>query len=407
LGNNSRFFDETDCFRLVPYHIRKDGDDFLVIKKGKFEIIKTSAVGVEVLKLLGKGNRIIDVKQWISEKYKIEISLVKIDSFIELLWESKFIYALNGELSNEIKANSLLNSIASLKASILTRVLYICYHKLSIKLSYRILKLLLLKKIPAPSNGSIKSAYEETNIRTFDAKAFCNKNRQIQRQILFDRILFFSLSYKNLDTWLNNYFKVENIDVINKALSFGKGAILCGFHSGSYNIIPFAMAKRGVKIHSLAIFEDVMYNQIIKRIEQVNREAFPLNAVIHNRSGNDGLKLFRLLKNKATILLYCDTHVIIGDGGVLIDFLGKKLKVNKGIPFLHKRTEAPIIPVMSYFENSCNKIVCLNPIMINDTSTLSDKQVLQNIFLDFEHFIRKKPEQWSKWVNLNEMIVKQ
>ena len=186
-------------------------------------------------------------------------------------------------------------------------------------------------------------------------KGFLKQNIEIHAQIIYDRIMYFSLSFKNLKRWFDHYFVIENLHYFDSAINQNKGVILCGFHSGSYNLLPFIIASRGYEIHSPTLFDADFHKQIVERTKQIDAKGFSLKSHIYNRSNEDGIKLYRVLKEKGTILLFCDTHVFLTDDLLTVDFLNTKIKTNRGLAFFHKRTHSPIVPILTYqLGNKCH-----------------------------------------------------
>src|SRR6185436_1408835 len=71
-----------------------------------------------------------------------------------------------------------------------------------------------------------------------------------------------------------------------------------------------------------------------------------------------GMQIARAIQNGSSLLLFVDGNTGVGGAGrqdeklCRIDFFGRKIFARKGIAYFSRMFNAPIIPVVSYYEKS-------------------------------------------------------
>lgn len=401
--------DENVKIKLLPFFIDQEHNISLIIKKEDLTILKTSEEGVRAVKMLNKGKTIKEIKEILSQEYNVEKSTININPFLETLIENRFISSI-GDITLYTSEKKLWYvKLKFFVAFILqSKLLHFTYHYVPIRLTYLFFKKITFEKIKIHEGKREeieKSLHAVNYARSFmnNIQDIVEANIRLLNKIEFDKTLFFKLGYRNLSTWLDKFFVVENMEILRKSMDRNKGIILCGFHTGNYYSLPFVLAKNHFEVHTPVMLEEGGTEITVERIKKIDQEAFPLKIQIYKRGKYDGVKLFSVLKRGGIILLYCDTHFTLSDDLVEVGFFGRRIKMNQGVAFLHKKTNSPIIPVLTHNRGNYCYIKLLDAIY--DMRNFGERAILQKLISILQNFLVNSPEQWAKWHDLRKMSV--
>lgn len=401
--------DENVKIKLLPFFIEQEHNIFLIIKKEDCTILKTSEEGIKAVKMLNKGKTIKEIKKILSQEYNVEKSTINIDPLLETLIENRFISSVGDKTlyTSEkklwyVKLKFFATFILQLKLS------HFIYHYVPIRLTYLFFKKIFFKKIKIHEGKREeieKSLHAVNYARSLmnNIQDIVEANIRLLNKIEFDKTLFFKLGHRNLSTWLDKFFIVENMEILLKNVERNKGIILCGFHTGNYNLLPFVLAKNHFEVHTPVVLEEGGTEIVVERIKKIAQEAFPLKMHIYKRGKYDGVRLFRVLKRGGIILLYCDTHIALTNDLVEVEFFGRRIKMNQGVAFLHKKTNSPIIPVLTYNRGDYCYIKLLDAIY--DMRNFDEQAIVQKLISILQNFLVNSPEQWAKWYDLRKMSI--
>lgn len=119
----------------------------------------------------------------------------------------------------------------------------------------------------------------------------------------------------------------------------------------------------------------------------------------------DGLykQVLRRLRDGSTLAILADLRV--DEGGLLIDFLGRKASIGPGAALFARRAGVPLQCDIFSREGFCRHRVEIRITLKPDLSLPVEEDVqrmMQAVFSEFEQAIRQKPEQWfwynKKWI---------
>jgi lauroyl/myristoyl acyltransferase len=88
---------------------------------------------------------------------------------------------------------------------------------------------------------------------------------------------------------------------------------------------------------------------------------------------------------------------------VEVEFFGRRIKMNQGVAFLHKKTNSPIIPVLTYNRGDYCYIKLLDAIY--DMRNFDEQAIVQKLISILQNFLVNSPEQWAKWYDLRKMSI--
>lgn len=391
---------DEDIMELVPLHVRKINENYMVIKKEDMTSLITQKPGITVIKMIEKKKTLSEIKETIALEYEIEKSTVNITPIIQTLILNNFVSRIGNRILFKEKSKLIVQVNYFISTILLASIFELLLNSIKIPLFYDLLKKLFYQQIHV-EKSILKTAEASLQRTNATGKKFLTEYENLQKKIIFDKTLFFKLNYNSLDYWLNKYFVIENKDYFKQVL--GKKVIYCSYHTCGFELLPFILAGHGLELLAPVAYKDDFFMKLIDRNEEIKKYLNYTVPKLLSRSEKDGIILYKALKNDKNILLFCDTHILLSDDFIDVFFLGTIIKVNRGAALLHKRTKAPIVPVLTY-HNGMRCFVKFFP-MINYEEAQTEKDVTQQLFDVLQSHLEKYPHHWAKWHDLEEMIV--
>ena len=136
-------------------------------------------------------------------------------------------------------------------------------------------------------------------------------------------------------------FEFKNEEVMERALSHGRGVYAMVIHSGNFELMAYGVSKRFCKIH--APVKPVGRGATARWVQR-NRAAHGLSEVV-NDEGSDKSRSGRLtdaLKQNEMVGFMVDQR---RKKGLLVPYFGELAWTNSGLFYLWKTHPSPIIPV--------------------------------------------------------------
>lgn len=206
---------------------------------------------------------------------------------------------------------------------------------------------------------------------------------------------------------------ISGIKPIMKQLAGTGAAIICTYHTGSYRLLNKFLMKAQVP-YLLLVAEEVIADEeaLYKKIYRETCPDGPAN-YFELVSAQDPAALFKLargLRVGKKVLIYVDGNTGSREDlkhlkACEISFLGKQLKVRKGIATLAYLTRCPIFPIIS--ERIAKKRLVyklLEPINIVEGVSRQDfeRQTMQLLYNYLEAVVNRRPEEWEGWLTIHE-----
>lgn len=184
--------------------------------------------------------------------------------------------------------------------------------------------------------------------------------------------------------------RVNNLQVIVRALQKNRGLIIFSAHFGNWEWIPLILHTRlGKDIHSIA---RPMDNALIEKKVKEFREAMG-SQVIYKR-GSLRTILKRLSANEIVFLLI-DQNTVPREG-VFVDFFAKKATAITTVSQLYLKKNIPVVPVFLHYEGQEIILDVLPEIdyPAADQNPAALTELTQQLTWLIEAQIKKFPEQW-------------
>lgn len=221
--------------------------------------------------------------------------------------------------------------------------------------------------------------------------AFPNKTFEEREKIALSS---FKIMFKAFIStlWFDSYLKgnknvtVENMNIIDTAMSKGHGAIIACMHMGNME----ASLKVADKYHVITVSKSQRNPYVDKYITE-GREK--LNITLLKKSKKTGSEIINSLKRNNVIALFSDHR----DKGATVNFFGTETIAPTGAVSLALKHKVPLIWGYNILndDNTCIARV-IEEISLIDTGHFKDdlNKNMQILINKMESAIRNHPEQW-------------
>lgn len=390
---------EEDILELVPVSVKKINEDYLIVKKEDMTSLITPRAGAKVIELIVSKKSPSKIKEIIANEFGIDKSTVNITPIIETLVDNGFISQIGDQVLFEENPRWLIQLNYFFTIVMRAYLLEFLLNMDWILLSYPLLRKIFFKQTYI-DKAIITRAKVSLVSSGISENRFSKEFENLHKQMAFDKTLFLKLNFNALDKWLSHYFIIEDEEYLKKLQE--QRIIFCGYHLGGFESLPYILAKYGIEVHSPVAYKGEFFSQLIERTNTMKDCIITKVPHLLSRSEKDGLLLYRALKNEKSILLFCDTHILLSDVYLNVRFMGKTIKVNRGAALLHKRTQTPIVPVLTHQRGNKCHIIFLPQIKFEECITEQD--ITQKLFKILEDHISIFPQQWAKWHDLEAMV---
>ena len=199
--------------------------------------------------------------------------------------------------------------------------------------------------------------------------------------------------------WAGHRVFVRNIESLETALQQRRGAIVASLHSGNYYAPAVELARMGLRV-------TVVLGRGPNQLLMVRRALAEIPHLDVDMVSTETLGPRDLIRRlRAGRLLY-----VLADGldgrardpsDLSIPFMQGRLRTKRGIAWLHKKSEAPIVP---FFPRDSGAGVTIaevgEAIDMNGRGSCSEHSVLATTFAQLERFLTSYPFQWHYWAVL-------
>ena len=391
---------------LFPVKLRRRKGKFDIIRRDTGSTIRTTAEGVETIRLLQSGRTLGAAKHELGRRHGCDPREVDITALVDSLVQADFVSEIDG-YPISASAPSLQGPLEALIWTyVLVPLALLVGRHAPLRVATRLPGLriapryaYLLRRI----RGNMRSA----PLLRGEGDGFdrlVRDNYDCIGRMYLERLLLTELPPKHLERWLRERCTISGLDNLDRARASGRGAILVGFHIGSYSLIPYLVASRGYAVTHLSGTEaasDVAFNRRIAELRAAGQDC-RLTCV----GGALGVRaLLQTIMRGETAMLLCDSGVAEGQG-IEIRFLGRWLRATEGTAWLARRTGAPVLPVVITWQPDGSHHLSIEPELrvassIDDSSYIRD--ITSAIHAVLERQILQAPAQWFKWKDLHEM----
>lgn len=175
---------------------------------------------------------------------------------------------------------------------------------------------------------------------------------------------------------------------LDRALAGGRGVLAVGLHLGHFAKVPLWLAQAGYPV-TIVIREarQVPPGYYIGALQRLGIEAIRIE-----RDQAAAPRVLDALRRGRLVMIYLDQGVK-NDGGIEIEFLGKRVPMPAGPLVLARRARAPIVPVFLHPQD--HDVVIHPPLGAPTGSLREDDPTLQTLYRMAEAEIRAHPAYWQ------------
>lgn len=401
---------------LYPFYVKGKSDHYIVVGLENRRAISTTKAGVEVIRLLAKGRTVSDTRCALGRRYGRPPDEVDLTPLLGTLFASGFVRTLDGRevatRSKPIRRNLRLWLALFVSTPLLELVLRYLPPRRALPIAYR-----WFGRSPG-ANPDLERRIA-TNLRRTPAlgrtaaeiAGIAAANAHVLRKQFCDRLLLTAVPPRRLRRWLGEEVLVTGLEHLARARASGRGTILCSFHIGSYGLIPFVLAARGMAVTVYAGFGSEARADIATWLaERARGDAYPMRVV----GGAMGLRaLVRCLEQGETVLLYCDREP--GEAGssrqvqghLGVPFLGTRIWTARGAAWLRSKTGAAMLPVVLLWVGRRGHHLYIEPeLACNEQTDRSNEMeaAMAAVYGVLERYVRRDPAQWLKWADFGGMV---
>ena len=253
--------------------------------------------------------------------------------------------------------------------------------KFFLKINYKIHYFLLFHVLKMRK----KMALENLSI-AFPEKGNIWYNQIIKQCYKFyvEEVVDFLSKYAHFDL---NKVRLNNLDVLDKALQEEKGVILVGGHFGSFHKLFVAMAKKGYR--NIAGISYKQNNPQASKFFLELRKPYIANEM---HKGGPSSEVKKSLQNNEMLILLSDQDA--GKKGIFVNFFNKSSSTPSGAANYNQTMGSPLI-FFSMVKTTDGHEANFERI---DTNNMATEDIVQKYTRMLEQRIKKYPEQYF-WVH--------
>lgn len=202
---------------------------------------------------------------------------------------------------------------------------------------------------------------------------------------------------------VKNRVKLIGAENFAQALAYNKGVIAVSAHIGNFPLMLAALVQLG---YPITVVAKEPHNKKIANWFRKLRKQYRIGE-ISTQEGKKALqKELELLSKNNIIVMLIDQAV---KDGMKVRFFNKFLPIRKAPVVLAKKTDAPLVPLFTYYDKTIqkHKIIVEKPFFIELNSSQQNKENeyrknLQYLMDRISAYIKEYPEQWwclhTRWV---------
>ena len=192
--------------------------------------------------------------------------------------------------------------------------------------------------------------------------------------------------------WIDENIEIQGGEHIENALKGGKGILFFTPHFGNWELTSLKVGLQFQKVYSVYRPLDNFYldRLIHESRSQYNQEMFPKKGAVRS--------LLKALKKGECVGLLVDQHVSPYQEGIWVNFFNRKAATSPIIAELHKRTEAPVLPVFCVRQPDGKYVIEIQEELVMDEGEDQIEKNTQKINDVMEAKIREHPEHWF-WIH--------
>ncbi|MDR1418049.1 MAG: lysophospholipid acyltransferase family protein [Endomicrobium sp.] len=205
-------------------------------------------------------------------------------------------------------------------------------------------------------------------------------------KVFIDMFFISKMSDENIEKML-----AYDKNMIEKALSKGKGLVLLSAHFGNWELSALAFAKK----YPVALIVAKQSNDFVDTMIESFRSKEGFNVLNFQRDDKMSFrKIVKALRKNQVLAILGDQDA--GHKGVFLPFMGRLASTPKGPAFFALRTGSPIITAFGVCQKDGSMKMKLEELqMPNSGNEEKDIEIINTIYNKrLEEVIKENPDQW-------------
>jgi lauroyl/myristoyl acyltransferase len=214
----------------------------------------------------------------------------------------------------------------------------------------------------------------------------------------FEKMFAAYLDYSTVRKYVDVHFKVEGVELIQKALEQGKGCILVTAHWGAVEFIPWVLHTQDIPT---SVILECATAKLAKSLQEkvANRNTELLSSAL---GGSIFLRAMQSLKSNRVLMTQCDeVDAWRRRRSHTIQLFDRELFFDNTIDVLSHRSGAPVVAAFLKRTGNARYTLILEDVSVQRTPESTARDCLEL----WQKYVRQNPEQWYQWKKWTAMKV--
>ena len=212
----------------------------------------------------------------------------------------------------------------------------------------------------------------------------------------FEKMYSALLDYRMVYSYIDRNFKVEGMGLLEKALAMGKGCLLVTAHWGAVEFIPWVLIRHGFPTSVILEYA----TSRLARIAQTQGKRIQADLISSSYGESILMRTMQALRSNRILMTQCDeVDSWHKRKSKTIRLFGRELFFDNTIDILSKRSGAPVVAAFLKRTRGNRYTLILEDVSVERAS----ESTARDMFLKWESWVRRHPEQWYQWKKWHEM----
>jgi len=237
----------------------------------------------------------------------------------------------------------------------------------------------------------------EANIRDMLEHSRGEELRRLTRETFrgiithyFEKVFAAFRPYHYVKKYVEKHFRVHGLEVLDKALGQGRGALLVTAHWGAVEFIPWVLAIKGYPMSViLECSTQFLLDALREKIQYGDVEL--ISAKMNGRVLLEALE--SLKRNRLLMTEIDEVDRWHKREKSTIELFGRKLYFDNTLDVIARRTGSPVVGVFLEREGKHSYGLNLEDISVEK----SPQSVARDALGLWQKYVTKRPEQWYQW----------
>jgi lauroyl/myristoyl acyltransferase len=407
-------------FPLVSRTVNSNECSIVRVGGPTLTAISTSVVGLKAVRLMQRGLSVGEVKAALKEEHGSEET--DIEPLIRALFAARIIHSANRIPVNEESSQTwtaLLQKTRwmgfAARRALVKRIL----NWLPLRVAYP----LLVSLHPRLSRPRLVQSWRQVRYNAQEIFGASLVSRQLEKiaddwvaehiRRNLDVEILNAYSHYRVTQWIRRAVTVSGLEKIDAALANKKGVLLSSFHFSSAHLITLVLWLHGYSFTGAGGITRAAANKILpfddlelqERVGGCGRVKW-----FGNYNFENVLSICRTVANGGMALVYPDSiwtrpkkevakyfhheAAHYRPATTQVPFLGRMMEANKGVPWIYKQCEAPLIPLRLTRISNARFHLTVNPeLKLNRNGSV--EEITAELYQSLEREVCLDPAAWS------------